>query len=223
MTALIKLTWQRDAAGYDLLPEEEGAEDPAAYGGTLLLVGWKPQRIVPRGGTIICYEPMKLDSLCLSFASVRTPDDLLEFIQKYGPLTESGLDATRGEDVELRLDDAAVFRSWLEGGNTEARLAVWAGAEGKHIGRVEVFVVQDPDSGTAKMQYRTRTLRAALWLQLLQKLTHGRPFHDCLYCGKWFETGPGTGRRADAKFCSEEHQVWFNRRKQSSKGGVAHA
>jgi hypothetical protein len=218
MAALIDLSWHRDAAGYELLAEVEGE------GATLLSASTaKPERIVPRGGKIIRYEPMKLEALCLMFASVRTPDDLLEFIEKYGPLTERGLDSKRGEDVEAALNDAAAFRSWLEGGETEARLAVWAGSEGKRVGRVEIYIVQDPGSGTAKIQYRARTLRAALWLQLLQKLTHGRPFHDCRHCGKWFETGPGTGRRADAKFCCEEHQVWFNRRKQSSKGSAAHA
>lgn len=36
---------------------------------------------------------------------------------------------------------------------------------------------------------------------------------ECGFCHISFEVGPGTGRRADAKYCCGEHQIAFNRKK----------
>jgi len=38
----------------------------------------------------------------------------------------------------------------------------------------------------------------------------------CAHCGAMFEAGRGAGRRADAKFCSDEHRVAFNSLKRSN-------
>ena len=39
---------------------------------------------------------------------------------------------------------------------------------------------------------------------------------ECLYCNYSFEVGPGSGRRADAKFCCLEHQQRYNSLKRTS-------
>jgi hypothetical protein len=217
---LIDLAWDRDAAGYELLPEEEGV-------GFTLLDGrfTHPLRIVPRGGELIRYHPMRSDpSLYATFASVRTPDDLLEFIHEYGPLTESGRNRKFGESVPDALEHAGAFRSWMSQGKSgEVDLATWAGSEGKRIGRGDIRIIRDADSGSARFQYQPQILRSALWLQLMQKLASNRPHRECLHCGKWFPVGPGTDRRIDAKFCESDHQILFNRRKQSGKGSTTNA
>lgn len=33
---------------------------------------------------------------------------------------------------------------------------------------------------------------------------------QCRHCNEWFEAGPGTGRRVDAEFCSDEHRIRFH-------------
>ena len=53
---------------------------------------------------------------------------------------------------------------------------------------------------------------AALNTALAQKKPLPR---QCGYCLNWFEAGVGTGRRADARYCSNEHQILFNSRKRS--------
>ena len=57
----------------------------------------------------------------------------------------------------------------------------------------------------------------ALWLQLGQALTVSAKIRQCEHCGNWFEAGRGTGRRLDAKFCSDEHRIAFNSLKRSKE------
>lgn len=47
---------------------------------------------------------------------------------------------------------------------------------------------------------------------------YNRPHKECLHCGRCFAVGPGSGRRSDAKFCSQEHQIQFNRQKPKQIG-----
>jgi hypothetical protein len=214
----IEIEWQRDVTGYDLLPATRGKPGE----GTLIAGSANAERIVPRGGKLIRYRPMTLDRLYTRFASVRTADDLLRFIERFGPLTELGRSRDDGEPVLNALEHAEAFRSFLNYRGDDAALASWAGAEGKRIGRLEVMLVQDAASGALCLEYRPPSLLSALWLQLARKLSGNPPFRECLYCGIWFETGPGTGRRRDAKFCTDDHRVVFNRHKQT-KGSARHA
>lgn len=39
----------------------------------------------------------------------------------------------------------------------------------------------------------------------------------CLHCGSYFQAGPGTDRRLDAKFCSDQHRKDFNSLKRTPK------
>jgi hypothetical protein len=214
--AKIELEWHRDSAGYELLPAEPGRPDLS-----LVQSVGRPARIVPRGGQSIAYKPLELDELYARFAAVHTPEDVLEFIRRFGPLTRFGSD--RGEIVSDVLDHAAAFRSFLSYDEEHKReLALWAGADGKRVGQLDLVLGQDPASGALRLQLRPPSLLAGLWLQLGQKLSGNRPFRECPYCRTWFETGPGTGRRLDATFCTDDHRVLFNSRKRS-KGRTAHA
>jgi hypothetical protein len=217
--AAIYLEWKRDAAGYELLPEVPAPVlVPEEHALSLYATG-QPARVVPRGGQPIAYEPLELDRLYSRFAALRTPEGVLAFICKYGPLTERGADASIGENVSNVLDHAAAFRSFLTYEDEHGDLASWAGAEGQLLGRLELRLARDVASGSLRMQLKPPTLLAALWLQLAQKLTGNRPFRECPYCLNWFETGPGKGRRLDARFCIDDHRVLFNSRKRS-KGRV---
>jgi hypothetical protein len=215
---IIFFEWERDSAGYELRPEVPAP--PPSPGETLLsqAAASKPMLVVGRGGQGIHYKPLEADKLCTRFASVRTPEDVLGFIQKFGPLTEAGLDPKRGDDVVLLLEHAAAMRSFLSHSEESERgLALQVGAEGQLFGRLNLMLAKDPASGRLCLQIRPPSLLAGLWAQLGQKLAGSRPFRECRYCGAWFEAGPGAGRRLDATFCTDEHRMFFNSRKRSKR------
>jgi hypothetical protein len=83
------------------------------------------------------------------------------------------------------------------------------------LGMLEFGFVWDPARKALVWSFRTVSLRSALWLQFGQAMMRGVQLRTCLRCGDWFEVGAGTGRRADAKFCSDEHRVAFNSLKRS--------
>jgi hypothetical protein len=207
----IDLDWQRDAAGYVLLPEE-----PSPPGEGILRMAWKPLRIIPRGGALIPCKPLQSDQLYARFAQIYTAEDVLAFMNKWGPLTTFGGNPDTGECVSEILEHASSFRSFLSYGDQQQReLAAWVGSEGKKMGRLDFLLAQDPASGSLCLKLAPPTLLAGLWLQLAQKVSGTRPFRQCRYCNGWFETGPGTGRRLDATFCIDDHRVLFNSRKRA--------
>jgi hypothetical protein len=83
-----------------------------------------------------------------------------------------------------------------------------------------VDMAPDPKKGV-RLRVRTDTLSGALKWQLALELIKTRggdvKLRECAHCSKWFETGVGTGRRLDSRFCSKQHQIDFNSRKRSGK------
>jgi hypothetical protein len=71
-------------------------------------------------------------------------------------------------------------------------------------------------TGRVEKMLLPQTLLQALWLQFIYTPLSGMKLSECEYCGEQFWAGPGTDRRADAKFCRYEHQVLFNSRKRSN-------
>jgi hypothetical protein len=90
------------------------------------------------------------------------------------------------------------------------------GQTGLHCATAEVSVVVDSVTGRPRLSYKVGSLYEALWLQLGQKISSGHDLRRCAFCGEWFEAGAGTARRADAKFCSDEHRINFNSQKRSN-------
>jgi hypothetical protein len=140
------------------------------------------------------------------FAKIDNGLALLEFIKKYGRLTnEEG-----GDAVEELLDQAKEMR----------RDIAWADKHKRHPGGA-VFEL----GAMVSLNYRTRritrtvfprTLLQALWLQFIYTPIGEGKLLKCKYCDEEFWAGAGTHRRADAKFCSHKHQVLFNSLKRSN-------
>ncbi len=226
--------WFRDKKGYRIVPfkslskrwRELKAND----------VDW----IVPKGDQddAVKYRPFAGGGdLCNAFASVRAPDELLKFINDHGPLTWGGTsiaketnfkDFPAGEPVPLGLADAEMFRELLQlralgnpkkiASHFESKIAGFVG--GGQAGLVEVL----PDSERGiRLKVTPPTLLGAMWYQLALKLSDA-VLRMCPLCHRAFEVGRGTGLRADAKFCCNEHKVeFFNRsrpkRSRQSKRG----
>src|SRR5262249_4858922 len=74
-------------------------------------------------------------------------------------------------------------------------------------GKLNAWLVPNPITGAWQLRLQPPTLLDAIWLQLGAALTSNAELKQCEQCGTWFEAGVGTGRRADAKFCSDRCQV----------------
>jgi hypothetical protein len=143
--------------------------------------------------------------------SHRTPKDVLAFAQRFGPLTRDGLDKEAGEPTYDSVVHAEAMREFLSYGGGDARLlSRGIDSQMNSLGQIDVALVLDPTTASPKLRLSPLDLRDALWLQFGQALSGDASLRQCQHCGAWFETGVGTGRRRDAKFCSDEHRIAFN-------------
>src|SRR5262252_7660107 len=95
----IDFEWQRDSAGYDLLPAAAGKlrkpEPRSAWHMPSLFPPADkdpdtPARVIRRGGSLVTYRPFEdFDTLCMTFASIaKSEEGVVDFISNFGPLTK---------------------------------------------------------------------------------------------------------------------------------------
>jgi hypothetical protein len=204
----IELDWVRDPKGYRLVETDRPK-------GELWVVrngkGRTPRDLPP-------YRPLaSTDQLFKIFANLATkPEGVLDFVQRYGPLTYGGWDSKMGDQVGLAMSNASHMRQVLRYWSGERNLPNWPFVpQTGSSSSLNAMVVWDPAAKALKWEFRPNTLLDALWLQLGQALTAGAQIRQCELCGDWFEAGRGTGRRLDAKFCSDQHRIAFNSLKRS--------
>jgi hypothetical protein len=203
----IDFEWWKDSAGYRVI-ETQARKIPSAE--NLLSNIPKAARVVPNGGELVSYLPLarSREGLFRVFADIKSPNDVLRFIVNYGPLTEAGLQTDRGEEIPLVLEHAASFRSCFgETKETRKHLAKWIG-NGRTFANLEASLRVDRTS--VRLRIVPKNLLSGLWLQLAKNLAGGMERRFCRQCSKLFEAGKGTGRRLDAKFCSDEHRRLYN-------------
>jgi len=207
----IDFEWWKDAKGYRLVDAE-----PNKPGVLSLSTIGSPQRVVPSGQPVP-YQPLKqYTDLFKDFKEVRTAEDVLRFVTRFGPLTKSGLDPELGERVPFVIENAETFRRWFNVNRARPREIVKRiGEEGMVFSRLDVELRADA-RGSLHLHIRPKTLLEALQFQLAQVLSGGVKLSACLHCGKLFEAGNGV-RRLDSKFCSESHQKLYNSLKRSKK------
>jgi hypothetical protein len=224
---LINFEWWKDSKGYRLVEAEPGRRPQRfthpVFGHEVeesgLARDWgKPQRVVPRGGKRIPHRPLdKFSDLFKSFSKIKTSEDVLHFIQEFGPLTVDGLSPDHGENVESVVQYAHAFDKWLRSTSVRGRkqLASWIGSEGQKFANLEASLVAD-SPGVIHLRVTPKSLLGGLWLQLAQNLASGTDIRTCEHCGEWFEVGPQAGRRLDSRFCKDEHRILHNSLKRSA-------
>jgi hypothetical protein len=188
---MIEFTWHRDEKGYDLLPETPRL----------------PARIVGKGGSRKPYRPLdEFPTLFRVFANIeKTRGGALGFIETFGPLSLDGVAGGKGEKLSTVFEWAGVMQSRLQ--------KVKGRQDDLPRNSLEAHLVTDRDG--VRLEFRPSTLIDALWLQLGQELSGGSKILRCIHCQQFFRAGPGTARRADATFCSDEHRIEFNSLKRS--------
>jgi hypothetical protein len=207
MPIVIDFEWTVDAKGYRL---ERG-------------------RIIGQGGTKRRMRLKDFSKLYLEFAKAQTPEGLLDFVNRFGRLTpdkvkmgQDGPEVERqGDDVRFVLGRAKMISMMLEmlrgqignppkwqGGPFEYEAAGFKVIGGIPIpARLGASLAPDPMTGALQLKLLPPTLLDAIWLQLGQALTSNADLKQCGHCLTWFEAGVGTGRRADAKFCSDKCRI----------------
>ncbi len=182
----LDLTWYRDAKGYRLIPAK-----PIFRPAQSILearAGVQPARIVRNGGALQSYRPLDAPfpkPLFEDFLKVKTENDVLNFVQRFGPLTHDGL-RKKGDVVPAVIEEAKEMSQVLRG-RTIAR----------PLGKLNVSIVEG-----SRLKISPSSLIDAMWLQLVQ--SSGK-FRECEQCRKLF-----SGLRADARFCSDGCRIKFN-------------
>jgi hypothetical protein len=242
-TLHIDFEWWRDPAGYQTEPVAMGTHVayqapkhrrlpdlpmlPEQWGlaytplGIRVLHGGNanPLHVRRRGDVLAPYHPLDVfGSLFEIFARIRTEDDVLHFVEKFGPLTRDGLDAQKGELVDGVLAHADTMRDlfFFSTGDRAHRAKLIAQLQVNPFAELEVTLDLDSGSEDLKLRLRPTSLLDAVWLQAVQHLSSGATLRQCQHCAQWFEVGPGTSRRLDAKFCSDQHRISFNSLKRTS-------
>lgn len=187
----IKFTSYVDRTGYKIVP----FKPKLPKGQSLLDIPMRDiqlARIVRNGGE---RRPLRLNEYPMAygeFANVRTSDELLAFIAKYGPLTEKN-------EIDRLLDQAAEMKAALRKRKLPTRSIV----------DLKASFSTDKASGSPSIKYSPARLLDALWLQLSHELSSGAQSRQCDNCGNWFSVG-GKGRRLVARFCKEKCRIEFH-------------
>ncbi|MDP1671270.1 MAG: hypothetical protein Q8L63_04195 [Alphaproteobacteria bacterium] len=130
-------------------------------------------------------------------------------------------DLPEGEDVGRHLETAQLFREILDQSGKGWRRTLPTLAESiaeaiadEALG--EISLVGDRRFGF-QMVLTANSLMDGLWLQLGQKVAGQAKFKTCELpsCRQVFEVGSSSGRRLDARFCSDSHRIEFNSRKRT--------
>jgi hypothetical protein len=233
MPSDILLEWQRDARGYRIehppaTPRNELLGDvPYVPTSVLLPEGFLARRpthgvltarIMRVGGSLVpCAWPLSLDAAVQAFLNMpATPKNVLEFVNSFGALTNSGNVMGIGEPVAEAIELHAGMTSIVDAAatlnKTEKRkaLAQFLGADGVRLSGVDVQLIFDAQTQALRTLQVARNLATALWLRLLIMLMGNVALRRCQHCGELFGAGPDTGRDAKARFCSDEHRVRYN-------------
>jgi hypothetical protein len=175
----------------------------------------EPRRIVRKGKGATPWVPLhplaKTRDLFLIFArTANTAEGLLSFIQTYGPLTYYG--NAQGELVDDLIIHAGGMRGLIDSISSHAlRDPALEGNYDVAPGcTVNAVVVWDSIGKNYRWEFRPSTLLDGLYLQMGEAITRGAQIGKCAHCGDWFEAGQGAGRRAGAKFCSDDHKITYH-------------
>jgi hypothetical protein len=218
----IDFQWHRSQTGYDFVIDKwRGDDDGLVHHPVGIRV--LPHDVRERAGYLIrlpgpldTYRPLeRFERLYKVFANaVWKPSDVVSFVRKFGPLTLDGLDPEIGESVDETVVHAEAMREFLASVTQSKRLVEM---QANPVSNIEAALALDPQTSRPRLQLRPASLRDALWLQLGQAAAGDATLKECAQCGAWFEVGRRSGRRLDAKFCSDEHRIAFNSLKRTKK------
>jgi hypothetical protein len=194
MQADVRFTWfrERDLRNYKEIKPELRRETPTMEG---YVLKDRVARIVAKGVGLERYEPLKeFPGLFASFAKLRSQEDVVEFIRRFGPLTEEGLPKGKGDNLFRMLRQAENMAA----GNLHVGIV---------LTKLNAILVAEHDG--IHLRVEPANLLEALWFQFAQAASKGLA-NRCKQCGALFATGPDAKRRRGAEFCSLECKTEYH-------------
>jgi len=180
------------AASYELVPPKTG-RSPAKR--TTLLspydieASWKYRA----SGSVKKIRPLERGDLYLSVMKMKmTPQEVLNLVRQIGFL-EKYSDDRHEEAYERWAEIQAILRELERLSQSQGKL------QDVPLGNVTA-ILKNGASTNAIISFQPRNLQTAIILQCTQALISGCVIRACEGCGKWFEAGGHSGRRADATF-----------------------
>jgi hypothetical protein len=209
MSGIVRLKWQRDSKGYDLV-ERTPTPNPDAKRGRILTgdtSGDCGTYIVPRSGKTKTYDiSVREADVFVELANTpATPEGVLSFANKWGLLTKVS-------EPEI---------SWFYRHRNELRNAIGLGLDDLLSKLQKVLgerAIARLDAGLERLRqhapqliFRCYTLRQFCWLEFVQVVTGGADIVRCAQCGAFLAVHKA-GR--PATYCSDacKQAAWRARR-----------
>lgn len=180
---------------------------------------WEEEYLVGRG-RLLDLEPLKnFDGLlCREFVKVCDTQGALSFVERFGPLTGDGL-YRGGERVSEVVRQAWLMRRYVEAGfRGKPALKDLIPTPGVALGTINVTLAPRPHKSRPELKLTLNDLLTGIWIQFGQASAGGLKIRRCGHCSALFEAGPGSDRRLDAKFCSQEHKIAFHSLERTRRG-----
>lgn len=217
----VRLQWWRDSGGYKLVGGRALVEIANTRPGSMQKqVSVRDEFVVGRTGKLSEFKSLNaFDGLLYSeFARVKDSRTALEFVNHFAPLTSDGF-RPKGERVSTILGHARKLRRYLDVYSQKhpKLLLELIGLPGEPLGTLDLALKPNFRAKRMEMWSVPKDLITLIWIQFGTAVTGGVRITACEHCSSLFESGPGTGRRLDAQFCSDEHRIAFNSLKRSRK------
>lgn len=163
------------------------------------------------------YEVVNLeDPLSIRFVNAKSETELIAFVSRFGFLqifasTPNSQHFNYLESVRDEIEELLAMSSH------EAKLWV------RHANKLLQNTALHPtfefsaDEGRQRIIFRPSTLEDLMFMECAVALEVGAVLARCEHCGKAFLTGPLTGRRSHAKFCSDRCRVAAMRARKAAK------
>lgn len=187
-------------------------------------------RIVRNGGRLVRYRVAQdnLDRIFEDFVNIKDADGARNFYNRWGPLGENGNIEGRGEKVWFlglfisRMNQFIEAWSNPDKAKQEHFIERILGPDGFGVSDLEYCLVFDQQTRKPRRLLRIPNLFAALWVGLIDVLTNEeKVLRRCAHCNELFTAGGESGRRLDAKFCSDQHRVLYHRQKNAAASDPA--
>lgn len=206
----LSLEWQKCPDGVDLI--DLGPEVP---GETIVQTkpwGWNFR---PRSDRRVSvrYEISNLENpIALRFVNARSDEAAAEFLSRFGMLSIDETERDRDSFHHQRMG----MHDWLRHA-TSGEPGVAASAVNSLLSGVTLSPSFDfsAPGGTGHLSLRPRSLAAFMSMEVALAALHDARLAACDHCGKAFLTGPLTGRRSHAKYCSDRCRVAAMRKRNS--------